>query len=178
MTKTELVTLIKECIKEELKSGKTVNPLIKRYVQIYVPVVVKEMVDDAINESLVALNEQKAVSPKKRTNLRPALTESTQVEDEEEFGFSTTLTYDSRDAHEIMSRPSPGNAFAGRNTITEIATEAGVTRPVPQSAIPPYLRKALNTDYRSFLRDMNGVPKGQAGYVPLEMGLGREDVGK
>lgn len=139
MRKEELITLIEQIVRKEVKTilKKNLKGMMKENIFLYTPKIVREIVDEEIEESLNALRSKMG---------KQSLTEI------------ATLNFDSSDTSYLASRknmrmPNTVNGKKMTNLISEVpaGVDAMMTRPVSPDEIPDYLKKAMNTDYRKML---------------------------
>ena len=160
MKLSELETMIRKVVQEEFKVSA------KKYIRAYVPIVMKEVVDDLVE---ARLNEIVNTS-----NKRP-LKESVKAGYEEwptlGGGIATTTRSPQMNRSKLATLLGYGDTASTVNTIDTMITESGTPVAIPQDTIPKDLVQALNKDYRKFMKAVDGH-RGAGASIPLGTPIG------
>ena len=143
MKKSELVELIREIAQQEFKATT------KRYVQSYVPIVIKEVVDELVVEKI---NELLEAYPKKKSTIKESKDEWPQL------GNRTLTSKDVPKFGRSKLASLMGYEEANTNTLHTIVSEHGdngMEVPISPDKVPEEVVAAMNKDYRSFLKKID-----------------------
>ena len=163
---SELEQLIKKVVHEEFKV------VGKKYIQAYVPLIIKEVVDDLVDKRLNEIARASA-------NRKPTLTEQFETAmDGEDWSNSAPKKLTPQNRSKLASLMGYGESVEtspkprGRpNLIEHMITESGTPVPVDPRAIPESVLNAMNRDYRKFLKVVE-EHKGAGASVPLGTPIG------
>ena len=161
MKLSELKTLIKQMIREEVKIST------KKYVQAYVPIVMKEVVDDLVEQRMTKLLESARVS-KKKVPIKEQISGDMEEWPTLGGGIATTERHPQVNRSKLAALMGYGDTPTARgvNTIESIVTEQGTAVPIPPDAVPSSVLTAMNKDYRKFMKALDGH-KGAGSSVPI-----------
>ena len=166
MKRSQLKEMIREVVREvfveELKEQ--INSQIKRKINTYTPLIVKEISEDIITDSLNEMVGRSSTPPRKHLaeSVRAAMYEN---EDWPTLSSSDIHKHAIKNGgsgmdnrHKVAALMSGGGPYmgsvAGEITVDMTLDEAGHPRPV-QGPIPDSLRTALNKDYSGYVAAMN-----------------------
>jgi hypothetical protein len=167
MKRSELKALIKEMVTEILEDElqEQVKSYTKSVVRVYTPMVVKETCEDMVKDAMMEMINPKAAG-KASINESMSLAHLLNESDDEIRTLSPGDIYEhaaktqapnSMDRQKIAAMMGYGGmpGATGSNTIDVVHDEHGNEIPIPRNAIPASVDKALNRDYRDFLKKVD-----------------------
>lgn len=153
MKRSELEGMIRTIVQEEFKVS------VKKYINAYVPIVISEVVSELVEKKLLEATQH---------TIKPELHQQVLKEIEEDWpmvGNKPLTSMDTGPGKLPINREKMANLIGygdvrsqvENSLLTRESSDGNAIIPIDPNSVPVEVRKAMNKDYRGFLKKMNAI---------------------